>query len=158
MAINLKLSAKSRRLLQRKPDVIVPAVYRAMRQGMALAERSVRGSYLSGKALNRRTGRLRNSITHEVRILGNTVIGRIGTNVVYGRYWELGFSGTVSVKAHTRTIRQAFGRSIAATSVNVRAHTRDVNVQARPFLRPGVEDNLADIRRLIRDRIREAMS
>jgi len=157
MAINLKLSAKSRRLLQRRPEVIVPAVSRALRQGLLLAERRVRGTYLSGRALNRQTGRLRNSVTSDVRIRGNQVIGAIGTNVVYGRFWELGYSGPVSVKAHTRTIRQVFGRPIPAMTVDVRAHVRQVNAEARPFLRPGVEDVLPDIRRLIKKRILEAM-
>lgn len=36
------------------------------------------------------TGRLRSSITHEVSVRGDEVIGRIGTNVNYAPYIELG--------------------------------------------------------------------
>jgi len=38
------------------------------------------------------TGRLRRSITHEIEVTDKGVIGRIGTNVDYGRYLELGTS------------------------------------------------------------------
>lgn len=36
------------------------------------------------------TGRLRQSITHDVRRDGSTFIGRVGTNVEYARHLELG--------------------------------------------------------------------
>lgn len=36
------------------------------------------------------TGRLRSSITHEVKIQGNEVSGLVGTNVEYAKYLELG--------------------------------------------------------------------
>ena len=38
------------------------------------------------------TGRLRQSITHDVEQDGSTVTGRVGTNVVYGTYLEFGTS------------------------------------------------------------------
>lgn len=38
------------------------------------------------------TGRLRSSITHEVEETLTGIVGRVGTNVVYGRFLELGTS------------------------------------------------------------------
>ena len=38
------------------------------------------------------TGRLRSSITHEVQASKNEIIARVGTNVVYGKWLELGTS------------------------------------------------------------------
>ena len=38
------------------------------------------------------TGRLRSSLAHEIEKKGNEVIGRIGTNVVYGVFQEYGSS------------------------------------------------------------------
>lgn len=38
------------------------------------------------------TGRLRSSITHEVVSKLKGIVGRVGTNVKYGRYLELGTS------------------------------------------------------------------
>lgn len=57
------------------------------------------------------TGRLRQSITHQVEVVGREVIGRVGTNVEYGRRLELGFVGTDSLG-------------------------RNVNQAQRPYLRP----------------------
>jgi phage gpG-like protein len=138
------------------PDLVKPALMKGMKQGMLLVERTARSPYLSGKALQRRTGRLRNSITTDVQIDGDRVIGRIGTAVVYGRIHELGYSGPIGVRAHSRTIRQAFGRAISPVTVDVRAHTRQADIPARPFLRPAIEDNLTDIQRILVNRIEEA--
>lgn len=154
----LDLKPESRKLLTKMPGLIVPALFKGMKQAVLMAEATARSPYLSGKALNRRTGRLRNSITHDVRIRGNTVIGAIGTNVAYGRFWELGYDGPVRVKAHARTIKQAFGRAIRPTSVSVRSHTRQVSARPRPFLRPGLEDNMEDIRGVLAKRVEEAFA
>ena len=85
-----------------------------------------------------RTGRLRASITGRVSPDGFSAV--IGTNVEYAPRLEMGFSGTERVKAHTRTITQAFGRPIAPRRVDVGPFERQANHPAYPFLRPGVED------------------
>ena len=36
------------------------------------------------------TGRLRSSIIHQINKVGNEIIAEIGTNVLYGKYLELG--------------------------------------------------------------------
>lgn len=143
-------------MIRRMPGLLVPALYKGMRPAMLLAERSAKGKYLSGEALQRRTGRLRNSIVTKADIEGDRVHGSIGTNVVYGRIWELGYSGTVSVRAHARTIRQAFGHPIRPTVVQVRAHQRTLNLQPRPFLRPAVMDNLERMKSVLARSIVEA--
>lgn len=66
------------------------------------------------------TGRLRSSITHEVRVEGDGVIGLVGTNVEYARRLEFGFVGTDKLG-------------------------RNINQPARPFLRPAVFNNKAEI-------------
>ena len=114
-----------------------------------LVESRVKTHYLSGAALNVRTGHLRRSIHSNVEIRGDKVRGTIGTNVVYGRFWELGYKGPVEVREHWRTIRQAFGRPIDPTPVLVRAHTRHLDIEARPFLRPAILDKLDEIGRII---------
>jgi len=156
MKTTLQLSNKSKSMLRKMPDLVVPAVHKGMKKVMVMVEREVKGNYLSGGALNRRTGRLRNSITHDETISGNRVEGRIGTNVVYGRFWELGYTGPVSVKSHTRKISQAFGRPIKPVNVNVSAHTRQVNVKARPFLRPAIEDVKPKMEKIIEKEITDA--
>lgn len=156
MDVELKISKKSRELLKKMPELIVPAVFKGMTTAMMLAKRTAISPYLSGKALRHRSGRLLKSIDTDVKIQGDKVIGKIGTNVVYGRVHELGFKGPVRVGAHERTIRQAFGRPIAPTRISVGAHTRNVDIPARPFLRPALEDNLPKIRGILAKRIEEA--
>lgn len=83
------------------------------------------------------TGRLRSSITG--RVSGDGMSAVIGSNVEYAPRIEMGYRGPENVKAHTRTIRQAFGRPIAPRDVQVSAFTRTANAPAYPFLRPAVE-------------------
>jgi len=83
------------------------------------------------------TGRLRSSITGQVSGDGFSAV--VGTNVEYAPRLEMGYSGPESVKAHTRTIRKAFGRAIAPRDVQVSAFTRTANARAYPFLRPAVD-------------------
>jgi len=91
-----------------------------------------------------RTGRLRSSLNYKKRpevvemgAGGLSVV--VGTNVEYAPRIEMGFSGTEEVRAHTRTIRQAWGRRIAPREIQVEAFSRNVNARAYPFLRPAVE-------------------
>lgn len=71
---------------------------------------------------------------------------RFGSRTPYAAVHEDGFSGNVIVPAHTRTIRQAFGRQIEPRQVQVREHSRFMNIPARPYLKPalkGLQDQLA---------------
>lgn len=63
------------------------------------------------------TSRLRTSITNNVSREGRQIVGRVGTNVKYGRRLELGFSGTDS-------------------------RGRNINQAARPYLRPSLVETL----------------
>lgn len=106
---------------------------------VALAKKN----YLSGprpEHLGVISGRLRSSITSDVRQEGDDYTASIGTNVKYARGWELGFTGTVNVKGHLRVVSKVFGKSVSATISSVRAYTRQVNQEARPFLEPALRD------------------
>jgi len=87
-----------------------------------------------------RTGRLRSSITSDVKRSGETIEISQGTDVVYAPVHELGFHGMVTVPAHNRVVKKAFGRDIGVTVANVRSHQRLMNIRKRPFLRPGLEE------------------
>lgn len=143
--VDLKLSANSQRMLRRMPDLMVPALHKGMEEAMILAEREAKLN-LSGRILNRRTGRLRNSITHKVKIQGDKVVGTIGTNVVYGRIHELG--------------GEIFPRKAKALKFNIPGvgwrTVKKVTMPARPYLRPALEDNMSEITRILSNRITEA--
>lgn len=113
---------------------------------------------LSDQTLHVRTGRLRRSITARFEDNGTTYSkGIIGTNVSYARAHEEGVNKTVSVKAHTRVISQAFGKPISPREVNVRAHPLKMNLPARPFMRTSLEENKPRIMTNIRKALGEAI-
>lgn len=103
-------------------------------------QRNVVRDKLSGQVLKVRTGRLRRSITNTVIDEGSSVSGIVSTPVVYAPIHEYGFHGTQSVRESLRTIKQAFGRSIAPKQITVRAHDRRVNLPERSFLRSALRD------------------
>jgi hypothetical protein len=103
--------------------------------------RKVKAEQLSGQALNVRTGRLRRSINEETVEAGDTFTSTVGTPVVYGRFWELGFDGVEQVKSHIRTVHSVFGRTFAGgVQQVVSAHARTVHAAARPFLQPALAE------------------
>lgn len=85
--------------------------------------------YREGQPL-RLTRRLQDSIDH--RVQGKTV--EVGTNVKYGPTHQYGLD-TIQVPEHTRIISKAFGKPLKfPVAATVKAHTKDANVPARPFL------------------------
>jgi phage gpG-like protein len=81
--------ARIRREFQPK---MMKAVNKAAIAVKGQAERNVTG----GNPLHVRSGRLRNSLTHDVSVQGNEIVGRVGTNVKYGPIHE--FGGTIKPK------------------------------------------------------------
>lgn len=132
-----RLDAKLRRV----PKQVEASVLRAVRRLAINLQGYVKDQKLSGQVLHTRTGTLRRSINQEVTQSGSSIRGVVGTNVSYGRIHEYGFQGTVDVKAHLRTITQAFGRPLSSpVTQNVRAHTMTVNLPERSFLRSALKD------------------
>ena len=115
------------------------------------------------------TNRLRSSVRpSRATVDGDQISSAIGTNVRYGGAHEFGFSGPVTVRAHTRknpradliafrgttAPRQSFGAALASPSgrlrkgvvqvasavVTVREHTAQRVVPARAPMRHGIED------------------
>lgn len=115
---------------QRIADAVRAAVTRATFDLV----RVVKADKLTGQVLQVRTGRLRRSITGRVEEESGSPVGLVGTNVSYGRVHELGFKGAVNVKAYKRTVK---GKAFP-----VRAHSRKLDIPARPFLQPALNENL----------------
>ena len=102
----------------------------------------VKVAKLSGQVLRNRTGTLRRSIHHSVRLGPKEIIGIVGTNVSYARVHEYGFRGTVAVRAFERL------------GYPVRPHVRNVTIRERSFLRSA----LAEKRHQITQRMNAALS
>ena len=75
-------------------------------------ERRIKEQKLSGQVLRVRTGTLRRSVSSVVVSNPAVVVGTVSTNVEYARVHEFGFDGTVTVREHMRTVKQAFGRPL----------------------------------------------
>jgi len=137
------------RLGQVHPQVM-GSLEKSVRRLVMDLTRYVKGGKLSGQVLRNRTGTLRRSINPLVQVSEAGVEGSVGTNLSYGRVHEYGFQGAVSVKAHLRTVKQAFGRPLAAAvTQQVRAHSRQVNLPERSFLRSALKDMEAEIKQAL---------
>nr|DAT12907.1 MAG TPA: hypothetical protein [Bacteriophage sp.] len=113
---------------------------------------------LSGQVLHVRSNNLRGSIHQEVTQDGDTIIGRVGTNVEYAAYHEYGFTGAQSVKSHMRMMRYAFGKPMKQPrKVLVQAHTRNVDYPAHSFLRTAMQDMRDEIMAELTDGVKEAI-
>ncbi|WP_335995828.1 HK97 gp10 family phage protein [Acinetobacter pittii] len=106
----------------------------------------VKREKLNGQVLNKRTGRLGRSITQKLIELSNGVAGIVGTNVEYAPPHEYGFKGDVTVKAHLRMIKMAFGKSISPKQVSIKTHTRKVDLPEKSFLRSALEEMRKEIK------------
>ena len=96
-------------------------------------------SKLDGEVLQRRTGLLRRSINSAIEEAGDIISGIVSSAVAYARPHEYGFDGVVSVRAHLRTIKEAFGRSITPVTFEVRSHSMHMHLPERSFLRSSLE-------------------
>jgi phage gpG-like protein len=120
-------------------------------------QRHVQADKLSGQVLKVRTGILRSSINLKVDQGTSEVIATVGTKVSYARVHEFGFKGAVSVRAHLRQVKQVFGRPVSATQ-NVKAHSRNVNLPERSFLRSALKDMEVEIKTSLERAVREEVA
>ena len=138
-------------LLQRITDW-TPSTRAALRH--AITEQAIKlqahviTNKLTGQVLHVRTGTLRRSINMRVDEDGSKIVGAVGTNVRYGAFWEFGFSGVETVRAHLRRVADG------SRYVPVREHDRHVDVQARSFLRSALADRANDIRDALKFAVR----
>ncbi|MDO5058581.1 MAG: HK97 gp10 family phage protein [Neisseria sp.] len=119
-------------------------------------QKRIKTDKLLGQVLNRRTGNLRANIVRQMEQNGKVLSGVVGIapGAPYGKLHEYGFSGTVSVPAHIRMQKQAFGRRLKTPlAVKVSAHTRKLNLPERSFMRTA----LADIEPLVQSEFNAAL-
>ena len=177
-AVSAAIAVESARIQRRIRKVIRSATIEVQQNAVT--------TYLEGprpKHLERKSGHLAASINQRVEEVGPEIVGRVGTNLPYGRFWEKGFSGKQEVAAFQRITRFAtkggkfvhqsdlvYGpsrraaysmrvfakkgaRNRAESMGMVKAHSRNVNQPARPFLRPALDDLRTGIRARIADAV-----
>jgi hypothetical protein len=139
----------------------LPAVARGVNLGLQVAMDRTLAGHFTGRGpfapslhkLGVRTGNLRRSFTRTpARIEGGTVRAAIGTTSSYFPPHEYGFSGSVSVRAHTRTTKKSGGRGAGGkfqkavtNTITVRSHKRELNIPERAPLRTGFKANAGAI-------------
>lgn len=155
------------------PARMAQAIASAMNLQNQLSIGYAQQHYLSGPRparLGVRTNRLRSSLNASPAVIsGSTVSSAIGTNVVYAGVHEYGFKGTVTVRTYTRQERRrniqsttgrvfnaitgrissGKGKTIAEGISIVRQHQRKMDIPARPFLAPTLEDRKDDYSKAI---------
>jgi hypothetical protein len=140
--------------LRALPDAINSGLLRGITQLGIELQRHVQQDKLSGQVLMSHTGSLRSSIGLQVDHSGGAVTASVFTDSRYAGAQEYGFTGSISVRASLRRIRDAFGRPIAEKTISVRAYDRRIYLPERSFLRSA----LADMAPVIRDEVGAALA
>lgn len=98
-----------------------------------------------------RNGFLKDSLQYRVQdnADGTVVIEAGSYNVRYAAIHEFGFRGVVAIRAHARKAHTNRGRSIPASVVG--AHSRNMNIPARPFVHPGFQKSKPRILEILRE-------
>lgn len=136
-------------MLQAKVPKLTAAVRNSVTRASIMLLAYVKANKLSGQVLKNRTGTLRRKINFRVTESPGKITGQVGVKLAYAAAHEYGFDGTVSVKASLRTIKQAFGRSIAPVTFPVRSYTRHMHLPERSFLRSSLRELTSEIQGMI---------
>ena len=140
-----KLIRKFEEIAKNNPGKLL----RTMKKAVFMIRRDVVEKKLSGQVLNVQTGTLRRSITGKVEKKGTDIIGKVGTNVKYGRLWEKG--GTIRAHRIEPVKAEALhffykGAEIFCKSANIPAR----KVKPRPFLAPVIKEKTPAIMEMFR--------
>lgn len=105
--------------------------------------------YLTGAALKVRTGRLRSSVTRgPVLISGDVYTAQFGSNVWYGKAWEMGFTipARTILPVRAKALRFVIdGNVIFSKRANIPAR----KVAPRKWLQPAVDDRMPNTIKLL---------
>ena len=136
--LNVQISgdAETAARIREKPSVIRDALLKKCFALTLQLQAKIQNDKLSGQVLNVVTGALRRSIAQSVSAEGEVVEGRVFSSgdVKYAAAHEFGFDGKEEVKAHTRTIKEAFGKAISPKEVFVRAFERHMVIPEKSFM------------------------
>jgi hypothetical protein len=136
------------------PKTIQQAIVKAMRQ----SARIVRDRAISNlnRVLKEKTGRLASSIYARAGRIPFGGYLKIGTPVLYGRFWEHGFlRGGKSVGGLVRGAGRSHKRRTEAQRVKLIG--RGAKFYKRPFLQPTVEQSKAEVARRIQIEVDRAV-
>jgi len=138
LEFKIKIDKKSLKSIEDAPDEFRRGLLEGMNKSMKLAELTTKNRMGRSGEIGIKSGRLRRSIRSQVKQRGSSITGVLFSNVIYARIHELG--GTIRPKISKYLKFKIGDRWISA---------REVNIPARPYLRPSIEENVEDIKDLI---------
>lgn len=149
----LEVDIRGLQELQQKVDQVVTDLHgRPMLNGMRRATLLVVTD--AKKLVPVDTGRLRSSITPEIRAEGNNVIGVAGSNVLYAPYVETGTKPHFPPPAALRVWASRHGVSAHAVAISIsRRGTKGVHYMQRAF-----DQNQGRIKALIGNAVEEIVA
>jgi phage gpG-like protein len=158
MAVTVELIGQDAVLLRLRAmgDAVRRSLLRAVTRAAIEVQARVRQK-LAGEVLQERTHHLHDSIHYEVADSASGIVATVGTDVVYAAIHEYGFSGSEQVREHMRRVSVAFGKPIEPVDALVRAHSRQVNMPARSFLRSSLTELAPEIRSEIQAAVDQAV-
>lgn len=134
-------------------------------------QRAAKEEKLSGQVLHVRSGTLRRSINQRVEEKAGGIFGYIGTNVEYAGAHEYGFKGVVSIKEHVRREKKVISpkynkkkdvwivrKKLTGFSTIVSAHTRQMTLPERSFLRSTLMDYASKLKEGMTQAAQEALT
>lgn len=138
----------------------------ALSKAALLLENHIKRDKLSGTVLHVRSGRLRGSITHEVSRVGDDLIARIGTKLVYARIHE--FGGIIRAKNHPYLVFPIRGVQTTGArgqllkrprhTIETWVRVKQVTIPKRPYMVPALKGKRQEIIQTIAEEVGKAVT
>jgi phage gpG-like protein len=130
MSADLKIKGLDEVKKRVDPSVYKPKLKETMGQVVLFLASYVQSQKLSGQVLHIRTNRLKSSIQGTTNDDGQSLEGKVGTNVIYARIHEYG--GEIKAK-NSPLLRFKIGDQWISK--------KKVTMPERPYLRPSLQEN-----------------
>lgn len=138
---------------EKLPDTLRAALARKIEELAARLEQKIKDN-LSGAVLQAKSGTLRDSI--EVRLAPSAAA--LVARTKYAAAQEYGLAGEESVSAHSRAIREAFGRAIAPKTIFIHGFTRLMDLPERSYMRSALDEMQDEIAAALSEAVEEGLS
>ena len=140
--IRIKFNKRDLANIDKMSEEFKKGALKGMRRAIFHAERMSKKDFEKSRGpkggLHSRTGNLRRSISSGVDVKGNSMVGWIGSNLIYARIHELG-----------GTIRPRAGKYLRFQISGQWKTVRQALIPQRPFIEPGITENIDEIKELI---------
>jgi phage gpG-like protein len=144
--LKIKFDKKDLMDLRKMPDQFRSGLLKGMRKSLFFAERMSKKDFEKSRGpaggLKARTGNLRRKIESGVNVKGNNIIGWIGSNLIYAQIHELGGIIKPRTKQYLRFQIEGFWKTV-----------KQVIIPQRPFIEPGITENIDKIKNIIQNSI-----